>query len=76
MTKSETQLTLKELEKKLHKQFGFCDMDDCTARCKNDMRIGMKLIKTYLQQALTSLTGLACDKCRVRMEDFNGKGKP
>ena len=36
-----------ELETKLHKIYGFCNDDTCTASCKPAMRKGMKLIREY-----------------------------
>jgi hypothetical protein len=37
-----------DLEEQLHKIYGFCNEDGCTAKCKPTMRRGMKLIKAHV----------------------------
>lgn len=59
---------LDELRIKLHKIYGFCNEDACTASCKAVKRKGMKLIKDYV---ITKVAEARIDERNNCWKDFH-----
>ena len=77
MSEPETQLTLQDKIREIMREwegfFPFPDPEDSGLEAQIAFGTADK-IEALFTQALTAVTELACDKCRVRMEDKLNNG--